>query len=137
MTPPINQPIHPPTCQTIHTHIDGGVSTDFKSFKRIKFSQFVHDLLHFSDLGCLPLEGGWVKVTPTHMCICMHIHMLTMINILAIYNFYTCIFSMYACECVCMCACACICMHVGGTPHALRHPSPTFSLPRTMVVPNH
>ena len=54
MAPPINPPNHPPTHQTIHPPIGGGVSTDFKSLKRIKISLFVQVLLNFYWFGGSP-----------------------------------------------------------------------------------
>ena len=50
MVPPIN----PPTHQTIHPPIGGGVSTDFKSSNRIKISQFIQVLLNFYWFGWSP-----------------------------------------------------------------------------------
>ena len=54
MVPPINPHNHPPTHQTIHPPIGGGVSTDFKSSNRIKISWFVQVLLNFYWFGWSP-----------------------------------------------------------------------------------
>ena len=61
MTPHINPPNHPPTHQTIHPPIGGGVSTDFKSSNRIKISWFVQVLLNLYWFGGSPGWGwgGW------------------------------------------------------------------------------
>ena len=63
MVPPINQPNHPPTHQTIHPPVGGGVSIDFKSSNGIKISQFVQVLLNFYWFTGSPLGrdgGAWV-----------------------------------------------------------------------------
>ena len=74
MNPPINPHMH----QLIHPPIGGGVSTAYKSLNRIKLSQLVEDLLHFSDLtlglGVAVWLGGGVQVEPPCMCTQMHMH---------------------------------------------------------------
>ena len=49
-----------------------------ESLNRIELSRLVQDLLNFGDLGSLQLRGvggwgrGWLRGTPTHMPIHMH-----------------------------------------------------------------
>ena len=58
MIRPTNPPIHPPTHETKHSPMAGGVSTDFKSSTRIEVSQFVQVLLHFTEGGEGTQPGG-------------------------------------------------------------------------------
>ena len=81
MIPPIN----PATHQTIHPPMDGIVSTDFKSSKRIEISWLVQVLLNFYWFWGPPwgMRGGWMGVwgsahahahVCTHTCMCIWHH---------------------------------------------------------------
>ena len=148
-----DQPINPPTHQTICLPIGEGFSTDFKSLNRIKISQFFQHLLSFYWFGFLPLGSEWwlgrLGVDGGNPPTSAHAHadaytcMLNMINMdasvgVAICNFYTCIY-VYMCATLIyiyfsvahMYMQVCMCMHVGcvsGTPkHTHIHSNPSYT----------
>ena len=102
------------------------------------------------------LGWGWVWVcgacpmhythahTHVHTCTCMHTctHtstcMLNMLNmdasmLVAICNFYTCIY----CACVCIHVCVHVCRDTPHAPRCLQTPPPTCLLPRAAGSPKH
>ena len=116
----------------------GGVSTDFKSSKRIEISRLVQVLLNFEWFWGSPLGGGawvdggggWWESAP-HPC--AHAHMYDIIgNSQGFPNggghlHEIIMFTTHACACMCMCACTCMCTCVGVPPNYPPPPSKTKS----------
>ena len=141
---------HPPTHQTIHPPMGGGVSTDFKSSNGIEISWLVQVLLNFEWFRGSPPWGwgvgglGWWVVrgctppmcthTCTHACACTHTHVWHHREFPGIPPMGAAFCMKLSClPCmrvhVCMCMHAHACAHVWGTPN---HPPP----PSTHT-PNH
>ena len=124
---PTNPPIHPPTHETKHPPMGGGVFTNFKSSNGIEISQFVQVLLlgGWVDGG----RGGWGHPPCMHTHMHTHVHMydITGNSQLSPYGgshlHEIVMFMTNACACACMR----MCMGVAPThphPHPPTHLTP-------------
>ena len=107
---------YPPTHQTIHLPMGGGVSTDFKSSNRIKISLLVQVLLNF--YWFLGMGGGGYP--ETCMCACIW-HHREFSGIPPIGGGHL---QLKLSSLTCICACMCVHVHVCGGHPPTTHPNP-------------